>query len=54
MADAFPETDFPFQSGKLVLIAFATTETEEHYVGGITSVNEGHLTVKFARRVKST
>jgi hypothetical protein len=51
VADAFLETDFPFQSGKWVLVLFAT---KKYYVGAITSVSEGHPTVKFARRVKST
>jgi hypothetical protein len=53
MADAFLETDVPFQSGKWILVAFATKKTRKHYVGVITSMNEGHTAVKFARRVKS-
>jgi hypothetical protein len=51
MADAFLETDFPFQSGKWVLVAFAAKKTKKHNVGVITSMNEGHPTVNFARRV---
>jgi hypothetical protein len=54
MADAFLEIDIPFKSGKWILVAFATKKTKKHYVGVITSMNEGHPTVKFARRVKST
>jgi hypothetical protein len=38
----------------LVLVAFATKKTKKHYVGVIISVNKGHHTVKFARKVKST
>jgi hypothetical protein len=48
------QTDFPFQSRKWVLVAFATKKSKKHYVGVITSVNEGHTAVEFARRVKST
>jgi hypothetical protein len=51
MSDAFLGTDIPFQSGEWILVAFAT---KKHCVGVITSVNEVHPTVKFARRVKST
>jgi hypothetical protein len=37
IADAFLETDFPFQSGKWVLFAFAINKTKKHYVSVSTS-----------------
>jgi hypothetical protein len=54
MASAILKADFPFWSGKWVLVAFITKKTKKYYVGVITSMSEGHPTVIFARRAKST
>jgi hypothetical protein len=54
LASAILKVDFPFWSGKWVLVAFITKKIKKYYVGVITSMSEGHTTVKFARRVKST
>lgn len=52
--EIFSEGPVQMKKDKWVLVSFPTKTTVKHYVGKITSVNEGFPTVKFVRRVKMT